>query len=92
MKKISLKQHCFIGNAMLAVALGLAFIGALLGKDGSVHFLVWLALGLALGSAVYKMAAIRCPHCTRSMNVRYKLPDTCPHCHKAPGDEDAAHG
>jgi len=83
MKKLTLKQHCLIGNVILFLGVGCAIAGAVLRQGGGLHPLIWVAIVLVFGSVVYKGATVLCPHCGRVLPARYRVPATCPHCRKS---------
>lgn len=89
--KNNLKTHMLISNVLMIAGVLLAIAGLLLqqGKEG-IHFLVWVALGLAVGSVVYKILTLKCPHCGAFLPVKYKLPTQCLNCGKTL-TEDSIH-
>ena len=81
--KNKLKLHLWISHLILVVGVVLALAGVYLRQEGEgIHYLVWIAIGLAVASVLYKAFMLKCPHCGTFLPARYKLPETCPACKK----------
>lgn len=87
-----LKMHLWISIAIMAVGVVLAVVGmALRQEDEGVHYFVWIAVALVIGSVFYKALTLKCPHCGGFLPAKYKLPETCPACGKPISEEVASH-
>ena len=78
-----LKNHLTVAIALMVVGVLAMFAGLLLqqGKEG-IHPVVWVGIALNVGSVVYKMFTLKCPHCGAFLPVKYKLPQVCLRCGK----------
>lgn len=89
--KNKLKLHLWISHMILGIGVVLAVAGVSLRQEGEgVHYLVWIAISLAIVSVLYKAFMLKCPHCGAFLPARYKLPQTCPACNNSVM-EDASH-
>lgn len=87
-----LKLHLWISHLFQAAGVVAAFAGLSLGKgQEGIHYLIWVAFALMLGSVVYKVLTLKCPHCGGFLSAKYKLPQTCPACGKPIFEEVTSH-
>ena len=86
-----LKLHLWISHLILAASVVSAIAGLGLGKSQEgIHFLLWVAVGLMLGSVVYKVLTLKCPHCGGFLSAKYKLPRACPACGRSIFEEETS--
>ena len=78
--KNKLKLHLAISLLIMAAGVVLLLISLL---DRDLKYLVWIAAALVLGSVVYKVITMKCPHCGAFLPVKYKLPANCAQCGKS---------
>ncbi len=87
-----LKLHLWISHLFLAAGVIAAIGGLSLGKgQEGIHYLIWVAAALALGSVVYKVLTLKCPHCGGFLSAKYKLPKTCSACGRSIFEEEIFH-
>lgn len=81
-KELSIRQKSKVHSALFLGGAAVIIIGCWLSKPLEPHFLVWVGLVPFLGSVVYRLTAIRCPHCGSNMAGCRFLPKCCPDCGK----------
>lgn len=82
-KDLTILQKSRIHAGLFLAGVALIVIGGILSDPLEFHWLIWVGLLLFLGSAVYRLTAIRCPHCGSNMASCRYLPKCCPDCGKA---------
>ena len=90
--KNKLKLHLWISHLFMAAGVVSAIAGITVKQEQSgIHYLIWIAVVLMLGSVVYKVLTLKCPHCGGFLSAKYKLPQTCPACGKPIFEEETSH-
>ena len=90
--KNKLKFHMLIANVLMIASVCLALAGFVTGRmQERIHPLLWVGLGLSVGSVVYKLFTLKCPHCDSFLRTKYKLPQTCPACGRSIFEEETPH-
>lgn len=79
-KNLTIRQKSKIHAALYFGGAAVIIIGCALSDPLEFHFLVWVGAILFLGSVVYRLTAIRCPHCGSNMAGCRVLPKCCPDC------------
>lgn len=81
-KNLTIRQKSRIHAALFFGGAVIISLGCFLSDPLEPSFLVWVGLVPFLGSVVYRLAAIRCPHCGSNMAGCRFLPKCCPDCGK----------
>ena len=78
----TIRQKSHIHSALFLGGAAVIVIGCSISNPLEFHWLIWVGLMLFLGSVVYRLTAIRCPHCGSNMASCRFLPKHCPDCGK----------
>lgn len=78
--QLTIRQKSKIHGALFFGGAALIVLGAALSDPLEFHWLIWAGLIPFLGSVVYRLTAIRCPHCGSNMAGCRFLPKCCPDC------------
>lgn len=81
-KELSIRQKSKVHSALFLGGAAVIIIGCWLSQPLEPHLLVWVGTALFLGSVIYRLIAIRCPHCGSNMLGCSVLPKCCPDCGK----------
>lgn len=81
-KQLTIRQKSKIHAALFFGGAAVMIIGCALSDPLDFHPLIWVGTALFLGSVVYRLTAIRCPHCGSNMAGCRFLPKCCPDCGK----------
>lgn len=81
-KELTIRQKSKVHSALFLGGAAVIIIGCWLSQPLEPHLLVWVGTVLFLGSVVYRLTAIRCPHCGSNMSGCRVLPKCCPDCGK----------
>ena len=81
-KELTIRQKSKVHSALFLGGAAVIIIGCWLSQPLEPHLLVWVGTALFLGSVVYRLIAIRCPHCGSNMAGCRFLPRCCPDCGK----------
>ena len=79
-KQLTIRQKSKIHGALFFGGAAVIIIGCWLSQPLEPHLLVWVGTALFLSSVVYRLTAIRCPHCGSNMAGCRFLPRCCPDC------------
>ena len=79
-KQLTIRQKSKIHGALFFGGAAVIIIGCWLSPPLEPNVLVWVGTALFLGSVVYRLTAIRCPHCGSNMAGCRFLPRYCPDC------------
>ena len=79
-KQLTIRQKSKIHGALFFGGAAVIIIGCWLSQPLEPNVLVWVGTALFLGSVVYRLTAIRCPHCGSNMAGCRFLPKCCPDC------------
>ena len=78
----TIRQKSHIHAALFLGGAAVIIIGCSISNPLEFHWLIWVGLMLFLGSVVYRLTAIRCPHCGSNMASCRFLPKHCTDCGK----------
>lgn len=81
-KDLTIRQKSRIHAALFFGGAAIIVLGCSLSDPLEFHWLIWVGLIPFLGSVVYRLTAIRCPHCGSNMAGCRILPKCCPDCGK----------
>lgn len=81
-KELSIRQKSKVHSALFLGGAAVIIIGCWLSQPLEPHLLVWVGTALFLGSVVYRLTAIRCPHCGSPFCLQGGIPKHCPECGK----------
>ena len=81
-KELTIRQKSRIHAALFLGGAAIIVIGGFLSDPLEFHPLIWIGAILFLGSIIYRLTAIRCPHCGSNMAECRRLPKCCPDCGK----------
>ena len=81
-KNLTIRQKSKIHSALFLGGAAIIVMGCWLSEPLEPNVLVWVGLVPFLGSVVYRLTAIRCPHCGSNMAGCRTLPRCCPDCGK----------
>ena len=81
-KNLTIRQKSKIHAALFLGGAAVIILGCWLSEPLEPNVLVWAGLVPFLGSVVYRLTAIRCPHCGSNMASCRILPRCCPDCGK----------
>ena len=81
-KNLTIRQKSKIHAALFFGGAAIIVLGCSLSDPLEFHWLIWVGLIPFLGSVVYRLTAIRCPHCGSNMAGCRILPKCCPDCGK----------
>ena len=79
-KELTIRQKSKVHSALFLGGAALIILGCSLSDPLEFHWLIWVGTALFLGSVVYRLTAIRCPHCGSNMTGCRFLPRCCPDC------------
>lgn len=79
-QKLTIRQKSKVHAALFYGGAAVTVIGCALSEPLEFHFLVWAGVMILLGSIVYRLTAIRCPHCGSNMASCRSVPKCCPDC------------
>ena len=79
-KELTIRQKSKVHSALFLGGAALIILGCSLSDPLEFHWLIWVGTALFLGSVVYRLTAIRCPHCGSNMAGCRFLPRCCPDC------------
>ena len=79
-KELTIRQKSKVYSALFLGGATVIIIGCWLSQPLAPNVLVWVGTALFLGSVVYRLTAIRCPHCGSNMAGCRFLPRCCPDC------------
>ena len=81
-KELTIRQKSRIHASLFFGGAAIIVLGCALSDPLKFHWLIWVGTTLFLGSVVYRLTAIRCPHCGSNMTGCRFLPKCCPDCGK----------
>lgn len=81
-KELSIRQKSKIHAALYFGGAAIIVLGCALSDPLEFHWLIWVGTALFLGSVVYRLTDIRCPHCGSLFRLRGGIPKHCPECGK----------
>ena len=79
---LTIRQKSKVHAALFYGGTAIILFGCFLSEPLEFHFLVWVGTIILLSSVVYRLTAIRCPHCGSNMAGCRFLPKCCPDCGK----------
>ena len=81
-KELTIRQKSRVHAALFLGGAAIIILGCWLSSPLEFHWLIWVGTSLFLGSVVYRLTSIRCPHCGSNMASCRFLPKCCPDCGK----------
>ena len=79
---LTIREKVRIQAILLLLGAAVMSIGSFISEPLQPHWLFWVGLILFVSSPVYRVLAIKCPHCGSSMLNCRRIPKHCPDCGK----------
>lgn len=81
-KNLTIRQKSRIQAILFLLGAAIICVGCFLSEPLQFHWLIWIGTIVFLSSPIYRLTAIKCPHCGSNMASCRVLPKCCPDCGK----------
>lgn len=81
-RKLTIREKSRIQALLFLSGAAIITLGSFLSEPLEFHPLIWVGLIIFFSSPIYRMTAIKRPHCGSSMLSCRQLPKHCPDCGK----------
>ena len=82
MKKLTFRDHVRIASTLWYVGAAITIVGGYLSEPLQPNWIFWIGIAIFLGSTIYRVLMVKCPHCGSSLLGSRLLPKYCPDCGK----------
>lgn len=79
-RKMTIHDHVRIHTILFVLGVVIVVIGGFFSQPLQPHWLLWVGVIIFLSSFIYRVFAIKCPHCGSGLYSCRELPTYCPDC------------